>query len=149
MRKWLNKNAAKWMITSIAVLTFALGILASQVNFSFKFERFFSADDEDVELFQKYKQGTFFSDSRTVVAVELPQGLFDSETLKNLESATDSLRRTPWVKKTMAITDLQYFIESPMGMLGFDYINASAPENFKQDSVRISKSKNIYRVFVG
>lgn len=149
MRTWLNKKAAKWTIALIATLTLILGILASQVSFSFKFERFFSADDEDVALFQKYKQGTFFSDSRTIIGVELPNGLFDVETLKNLESATDSLRRTPWVKKTMAITDLQYFIESPMGMLGFDYINASAPENFKEDSVRISKSKNIYRVFVG
>jgi predicted RND superfamily exporter protein len=149
MRKWLTKKAATWMIVFIAILTLMLGIKATQVNFSFKFERFFSADNEDVALFQNYKQGEFFSDSRTTVAVELPNGLFNSESLNNLIQATDSLKRTPWVKKTMSIADLQYFIETPLGMVGFNYLDAKQPENFKEDSIRIAQSENIYRVFVG
>ena len=148
MRKWLNKRAAKWMIAFIVMLTIVLGFLATQVNFSFEYERFFSSDDEDLVLFQKYKQGTYFSDSRTIVGVELPHGLFNSESLINLSKAADSLKRTPWVNQTMTITDLQYFVESPIGMIGFDYINAKTPETFKADSIRISKSENIYKVFV-
>ena len=137
------------MIAFIAVLSIALGYLATQVNFSFKFERFFSSEDEDVALFQKYKKGQYFSDSRTIVAVELPNGLFNTETLLNLEAATDSLKRTLWVKQTMALPDLQYFIESPMGMVGIPYVDASQPENFEEDSIRILKTESLYRVFVG
>jgi predicted RND superfamily exporter protein len=149
MRNWLNKSAAKRMIAAMVILTLIFGAYASRVNFSYNFERFFPADNEDFELYQKYKEGSFFSDSRTIVGVELPNGIFDSETLHNLKLATDSLKKTPWANQVMALPDLKYYIETPIGVMGFPYIDGKKPENFKSDSSRIANTESIYRVFVG
>ena len=149
MRKWLNKKAAKRMIVLMVILTAMLGGLATRVEFSYNFERFFPADDQDFELYQSFKEGAFFSDSRTIVGVELPKGVFNVETLNNLKLATDSLKRTPWVNQVIALPDLEYFVQTPMGTLSIPYLDANHPENFEEDSLRIANTNTVYRVFVG
>ena len=148
MKNWLTKRNA--ILTIIAVVTFTvmLGFWASKVQFSYEFERFFPANDPEIKFYQNYKDQFLFSDTRTVVAIELPSGLLNQKTLRKLKNATDSLQKLTLVQNVFSVPQLKYFIESPMGFLSFNMIDIEHPENYKEDSLRITRSENVLGSFI-
>ncbi|MCT4623633.1 MAG: MMPL family transporter, partial [Schleiferiaceae bacterium] len=143
MRKLLNKKSARLTLGIISLFTIMFAGLCTQVEFSYDFERFFPTGNQDFELYQEFKTQLFSSDSRTIIAVETPGGLFNQETLRNLKKASDSLQKSEIITEVVSLTRLNYPIETPMGLVQLPYVDPEHPENFEEDSLRIFHSKNL------
>ncbi len=148
MKKRLTKKNAKLTVAIVLALTVIFSLLASKIQFSYEFERFFPDNDPDIEFYQDYKNQFLFNDTRIVIAVELPNGLLNKRTLENLKSATDSIHKLTSVQAVFSVPQLKYFVESSMGLLSFNLIDIQNPENYKEDSLRIIRTENILGSFI-
>ncbi len=148
MKHWLSRTNAYITIALITVLTLILGYQASNITFSYEFDRYLDNSEGQLDFYKNYRETFPSNDARTLIAIELEQSLFDHEVLQNLKKASDSLGNTPSVQNVMTVLDLQYGVKSAFGVYNLPFINIDNPENYGSDSLRLYKTENVVGTFV-
>lgn len=115
--------------------------LSSKLEFDYNFENFFPKNDTDLDYFLEYRK-TFENDNDyTLIAIGANNGIFSSDFLKKAANFTKELENTKHVVSVVSPTNIKQPIISAFGFMEVPLLHINEPEKFKNDSIRIAKSK--------
>ena len=144
------KIYAKVGIIAFIICTVFFALKVNKVGFDYDFEKFFPADDIETEYFLKHRQKFKSDNDFLLISVENEKGIFDSTFLNKINLFTKILdSAVPYVKQVQSITNSNEIFIHPGSSRpkSKPYINLNK-SNFKNDSSRIFKSKELINTFV-
>jgi predicted RND superfamily exporter protein len=118
-----HKSVAILLLSLILVLTGLAFSLASKIQFSYDFERFFPEDNEEFTFYQAYRKEFLVDVDPILVGVGLGSGLSDSVELSRLRQLTKSLKEIEGVRKLRSVTELKYPLITPFMTLRVPFID--------------------------
>lgn len=137
----MSKRLSSLIIIALVVFTGVFGYLGSKLEFDYDFEHFFPQNDPDLDFFLKYRK-TFENDNDYVlISVGNPKGIFNAEFLQKANLFSTDLKKLDHVEEVISPTTIKIPILNTFGYIEIPLLHINDPSQFKNDSIRISKSK--------
>ncbi|PHI20436.1 hypothetical protein CEQ90_08220 [Lewinellaceae bacterium SD302] len=133
------------VIIAFAIATVVAVIGCFRLNFSFDFQQFFPRGDEDLAFFLEFIEEFEGDDNFMLVALEEPEGIFDSTFLNKAHDFALSTRNLAQVEAVQSLTQFGYPVKTPFGITTIPAIHRNQPELFEQDRERLMQDER----FVG
>ncbi|MBL4594926.1 MAG: MMPL family transporter [Flavobacteriales bacterium] len=139
--KRLSKHLSLLIIIALVIFTGVTGFLGSKLEFDYDFEHFFPQNDEDLDFFLEYRE-TFENDNDYIlISVGNQKGIFDSQFLQKANRFAIDLEQLNHVEEVISPTNIKQPILNTFGYIEIPLLHINDPSKFKNDSIRISKSK--------
>ncbi|HEY9082286.1 MAG TPA: efflux RND transporter permease subunit [Vicingaceae bacterium] len=137
----MSRRIAVSIIIIITVITGFATYLASGLKFDYDFESFFPKEDTDLDYFLKYR-ATFKNDNDyMLIAIGNKEGIFSDNFLEKADRFTADLEKLPHVVSVISPTNIKQPVFSAFGFMEIPLLHVGEPEKYKNDSIRIAKSK--------
>lgn len=137
----LSKKIALSIVFLVVLATGFSTYLATKLEFDYDFEHFFPKNDADLDYFLEYRN-TFENDNDyTLIAIGNEDGIFSTNFLQKAAAFTTDLEKTKHVVSVISPTKIKQPIISDFGFIEVPLLHINEPEKYKNDSLRISKSK--------
>lgn len=139
--KRLSKRLSLLIISALVIFTGVTGFLGSKLEFDYDFEHFFPQNDKDLDYFLDYRE-TFENDNDYIlISIGNKTGIFNSGFLNKASQFTKDLSSLNHVEDVISPTNLKQPILNTFGYIEIPLLHINDPSKFKNDSIRISKSK--------
>jgi hypothetical protein len=123
----------KYIIALFIVLSAISVFFALKIKFDFSFEQFFPKGDDDLAYFEEFTKDFESDDNFLLIAIERPEGIFDSTFLSECHELSLEMRSLPHVIKTQSLTQLRYPVRTPFGISMLPLIHLNNPEKYEED----------------
>ena len=121
--------------------------MSSKLEFDYDFENFFPQNDTDLDYFLEYRK-TFENDNDYVlISIGNKQGIFDTTFLQKANEFTKALEQLEHVESVLSPTTLKTPIFNSFGFIEVPLLHINNLTKLKQDSIRISSSKEYTKTF--
>lgn len=124
-------------LTGLAII----GCLRLKDSFTFDFRQFFPRGDEDLAYFLEFIEDFEGDDNFMLVALERPQGVFDSSFLAQVHQFSLEVRGLPQVQAAQSLTQFGYPIKTPFAVTTVPAIHLDNPARYAADSSRIMQDE--------
>lgn len=143
------KKLAKITLTIVLLVSAFLVYKASQVEFDYDFEAFFSKTDDETEFFEEHRRRFETDNDFIFIALRNDPTIFDKDFLTRTRKFVDELKTDTLVEEVVSLTHLEEYIKAPFSaaMMSRPYLRIDKPSKYQKDSVRISKHPEA-RVFL-
>ncbi|MEL6275386.1 MAG: MMPL family transporter, partial [Bacteroidota bacterium] len=108
-----------------------------RLKFTFDFQQFFPRGDEDLAFFLEFIEDFEGDDNFMLVALERPEGIFDSTFLAAAHDFSLRCRNLPNVESAQSLTQIGYPIKTPFTITSIPAIHRDQPDLYEQDKQRI------------
>ncbi len=129
------------LLVFYGVLTIASLFLLTRLKFSFDFEQFFPQGDPDYEFFKNYIKDFESDDNFLLIAVERPEGVFDSVFLNQFHDFTLKTAELPHVTSSLSLTKMQAPLRTPFGITAVPVIHLDDPSFYETDKARVLQDR--------
>lgn len=116
------------------------GIKIQTLKFDYNFEAFFPNEDEELELYEKFRQHFEYDNEFVLVALENKQGVFNKAYLEKVNALTNDLSKLQYVSKVMSPTNLKQLSLGGLAPMQTKVLHYDDPELYKDDSTQIYTS---------
>ena len=113
----------------------------TQLRFTFDFSQFFPRGDDDLAFFLEFVEEFEGDDNVLLVALERPEGVFDSTFLNNAHDFALKARDLPRIEGAQSLTTFSYPIKTPFAVTTIPAIHRNDPSRFAADSARIMQDE--------
>lgn len=124
-------------------LTLASIGLLTRLKFTFDFEQFFPQGDPEWEFFKSFIKDFETDDNFLLIAVERPEGVFDSAFLEKFHRFTLDAGRLPHVTSSFSLTKIRTPVKTPFGITTIPMIHLDRPELYDQDRTKILNDRRL------
>lgn len=134
----MYKKFSRIVIIAIFGITCLFIYFASQINFEYDFESFFSTKDDDLAFYQEFRDQFENDNDFLLIGIHNKEGVFTPSFIKKIDQLTDSLKALPDVEDVQSPTTIKNPVISMMG--GFSmvpYIHTEDLSRIKKDSAYI------------
>ncbi len=114
-----------------------------QLKFSYDYEDFFPKGDPDLDFYYNFRDQFEHDDNFLLVGFKPEQGVFETNFLRSLDSATVKIQRSDFTKRVYSLANFNYFIKSPFGFIDYPALHINEPEKYTDDSSRIHLDERI------
>lgn len=115
--------------------------MGSKLEFDYDFENFFPQNDKDLDYFLEYRE-TFENDNDYIlISIGNQTGIFNTQFLKKANQFSIDLKNLNHVDDVISPTNLKQPVINSFGFIEIPLLHIDDPTKFKNDSIRISKSK--------
>jgi predicted RND superfamily exporter protein len=115
--------------------------MGSKLEFDYDFENFFPQNDKDLDYFLEYRE-TFENDNDYIlISIGNQTGIFNTQFLKKANQFSIDLKNLNHVDAVISPTNLKQPVINSFGFIEIPLLHIDDPTKFKNDSIRISKSK--------
>ncbi|OAV43876.1 RND family transporter [Lewinella sp. 4G2] len=108
-----------------------------QLKFTFDFSQFFPRGDDDLAFFLEFVEEFEGDDNFLLVALENPDGVFDSTFLNQAHSFALEARELEMIEGVQSLTTFSYPLKTPFAVTTIPAIHLNEPARFAADSARI------------
>ncbi|NJC27144.1 efflux RND transporter permease subunit [Neolewinella antarctica] len=112
-----------------------------QLKFTFDFSQFFPRGDDDLAFFLEFVEEFEGDDNFLLVAVDRPEGVFDSTFLENAHSFALEARELEMIEGVQSLTTFSYPVKTPFAVTTIPAIHRSDPARYAADSARIMQDE--------
>lgn len=135
------KKIALFVVFLVVLFTGIATFLTSKLEFDYNFENFFPKNDTDLDYFLTYRKIFENDNDYTLIAIGNKEGIFSLNFLQKAAAFTKELENTKHVVSVISPTNIKQPIISDFGFMEVPLLHINEPEKYKNDSIRISKSK--------
>lgn len=133
-----------WIALAFVLLVTAFSLNATRkLKFDYDFESFFPAGDPALKEYEEFRNTFEYDNEYVLLAFENKKGIFDADFLQRVATFTDSIRHVRNVTSVASPTTAEYMIISPLGPVKMPYLHYDDPTQYKTDSIRIYRSKEL------
>jgi uncharacterized protein len=129
------------LYTVFAILAIGALVLIPRLRFAFDFEQFFPINDPDLQYYQDFIKEFESDDNFVLVALERPEGLFDSIFLNQVNEFSLAARDLPYVTRTQSLTRMKMPMQTPFGLTAVPVLHIDQPEFYASDSASIMRDE--------
>lgn len=146
MRKFAStaiKNQKIYYLIIIAfVLAFSVfnGFKTAGLKFNYEFEDFFPNEDNELELYNKYRKSFEYDNEFVLIAVENKEGIFRKNFLQKIDSLTQDLSALKYVQHVNSPTNLKTMSLGGLVPVQTRVLHFEDESFYKEDSANIYKS---------
>lgn len=133
------------VLVAFAVATIVAIIGCFRLNFTFDFQQFFPRGDDDLAFFLEFIEEFEGDDNFMLVALERPEGVFDSTFLAQAHDFSLQCREVAHVEAVQSLTQFGYPVKTPFGVTTIPAIHRNKPALYEQDRKRLMQDER----FVG
>lgn len=108
-----------------------------RLEFTFDFRQFFPRGDEDLAFYLEFIEDFEGDDNFLLVALENPEGVFDSSFLAQAHDFALKSRDLPGVEAAQSLTQFGYPVKTPFAITTIPAIHRDRPDLYEQDKTRI------------
>jgi len=131
------------LLVFYGLIAIASLFLLTRLKFSFDFEQFFPQGDPDYEFFKNYIKDFESDDNFLLIAVERPEGVFDSTFLNKFHAFTLKTADLPYVTNSLSLTKMQAPLRTPFGITAVPMIHLDDPAFFASDKTRVLQDRRL------
>ena len=143
----MYRNLAKVVLLVLVTVSIFAGWSASKIGFDYDFEKFFPLGDLDLDYYLKYRQQFENDNDYLLIGLSQPQGVFDLDFLRRVDTLTKNLQKLPQVEQVSSPTNLKEAVYGPMGWLPISVLHLDSAQYLSQDSARIYEQKKYLNNF--
>lgn len=147
MNSILNKKTAIRALLALSIVSIVCLPILSKLRFDYDFENFFPKNDEDLSFFLDHRARFETDNDFLLIGIENSPSIFEKDFLNELDKLSDSLAKLPFIESVASPTNIFYPISTPIGFTKVNYLHPKKPENYVQDSIKISKTKDLIGTF--
>jgi predicted RND superfamily exporter protein len=136
----MTKRSAKYVLLFLSLFTVLFGYYSFQVRVDYEFEDFFPSGSEEVAYFNNFRNNFETDNDFIMVAIESPNGVFDSLFLSQIKSLNKDLKKMDYVVEVADLTSLKRVGREPFTG---KFIPNKVLRSYKKKSLYID-SVNIY-----
>jgi predicted RND superfamily exporter protein len=124
------------------VLGFSIicGFKITKLDFDYDFEAFFPNEDNELELYNNYRETFEYDNEFVLIALENKSGIFRKDFLKKVDALTKDLAQIEHIKKVTSPTNLKHLSLGGIVPMQSTVLHWNDPELYKDDSTAIYKS---------
>ena len=112
-----------------------------QLKFTFDFSQFFPRGDDDLAFFLEFVEEFEGDDNVLLVALERPEGVFDSTFLNDAHDFALRARELEYIEGVQSLTTFSYPLKTPFAITTIPAIHRNDPSRFAADSARIMQDE--------
>jgi predicted RND superfamily exporter protein len=128
----------------VILLVLALSILFAlslpKLKFDYDFEAFFPNEDNELALYNNFRQTFEYDNEFVLVAIENKQGIFEKSFLQKVDSLTQALSKLAYVKEVTSPTNLKTLNLGGLVPVQSTLLHVDDPSLYRDDSVAIYRS---------
>ncbi len=134
----MNKKLGKFIIVTIGLLTLVMGYFASTLTFDYDFEKFFPADDPDLEYYNEFRERFENDNDFTLIGIRNDEGVFQEAFLNDVNHLSKDIKRISQVTDVTSPTSIESVVITPFGAVRDKYIHLDVP-SLIEDSIVVFK----------
>ena len=134
-------------IALLTILVIAALLKAPFIQVDTDISQFFNEDDTDYSFYQEMKAEFSSQENLIVLGVKSQDSIFVSRFLNQIVTLTDSIKKTPNIKKVNSLLNLSYPIKSAFGIIGIPYVNRKENGQFDYNKIKILNDE-LPKIFV-
>ena len=144
------KKIAKITLTIVLLVSTFLAYKASQVEFDYDFEAFFSKTDIETEFFNEHRARFETDNDFIFISVINKPSIFDQKFLQKTDKFVKELAEDSLVEEVTCIINMDEYVKTPFSAAVFSrpYIHIENPSKYKKDSSRIQSHPEIANAFL-
>ncbi|MBT8326519.1 MAG: hypothetical protein KJP21_02270, partial [Bacteroidia bacterium] len=120
----LEKISKLVLIVLLGITSFFSYTAFDKLEISNDFERFFPTQNNDVDFYNSYKEDFLSDNEQAIIAIKLPKGVYNLQTLKKLKKLCNELKKVTNIKSVISITELEYPVKAGFaGYASMPYVN--------------------------
>jgi hypothetical protein len=128
------------ILISVLFLSLFFASRVTQLKFNYDFEAFFPNEDNELELYNQFRDKFEYDNEFILIAVENKNGIFRKDFLQQIDSLTHLLANVPDIRQVSSPTNLKETKLTGLVPIQVPLLNFEEPERYKQDSTRIYQS---------
>ncbi|MBL4670189.1 MAG: MMPL family transporter [Flavobacteriales bacterium] len=137
----MQKRTSILIIIGLVIFTALATISSSKLEFDYDFEHFFPQNDPDLDYFLAYRD-TFENDNDYVlISIGNNSSIFNNDFLQKANQFTSDLSKLNHVEEVISPTNIKTPIINSFGFIEVPLLHINNPLKLKNDSIRISKSR--------
>ncbi|MFN6039528.1 MAG: efflux RND transporter permease subunit, partial [Bacteroidota bacterium] len=133
-----TKKNNSYLVLAIGLLiSIFAAFYASKLKFSYEFEDFFPNDNEELSVYNKYRNKFEHDNEFVLIGIENTQGIFKKEFLLKIDSLTKELRKIQDVKSITSPTNINEILLGGILPVKKKLLRFESPEFYEEDSIKI------------
>jgi uncharacterized protein len=131
------------------VLVFSLlcGFNIVKLDFNYRFEDFFPNEDNELEVYNNFKDKFEYDNEFVLVALENKKGIFRKDFLEKIDLLTKDFQSVPYVTRVISPTNLKNLSLGGLAPVQTRVLHFDDPELYKEDSAAIYSSGELIGSF--
>lgn len=125
------------------ILSVFFAIRVQNLRFNYDFEAFFPNEDNELELYNQYRQKFEYDNEFILIGLENKKGIFDSAFLKKVNDLSERLSVLKDIKQITSPTQLKKTVLGGLVPIQLQVLHFDNPNRYKSDSVDIYQSENL------
>ncbi len=121
---------------------------ASKLQFSFKFEEFFSVDDPDIQFYHLSKEKFSKGDDALTIGLTSNQSIFDVNFLHKIDSLEKKINLIDGIKESISIVSLTNPVRGIFGVREVPFVDLSQPSKLSEDTTNFFLYPDVHPKFV-
>lgn len=146
----MSFSRKQWSLISILtvlILAFVAFFYIRQLRFDYDFEAFFPNEDQELNVYNDFRDRFEHDNEFVLLGLESKQGIFNENFLKQVDSLTRSLQKVENVRQVVSPTNLKEIIFGPLGPVETPLLHFKDASLFADDSLKIYKTGHLVGSF--
>lgn len=118
-----------------------------KLDFNYNFEDFFPNEDNELEIYNNFRNKFEYDNEFVLVALENKKGIFQKDYLEKINSLTRDFQSLPYVAKVVSPTNLKHLSLGGLAPVQTKVLHFEDPELYKEDSTEIYSSGELVGSF--
>ena len=142
-----QKKLNRFILFLVIIITGFSFFFISKLDFDYDFEAFFPNEDEELNVYQKYRETFEYDNEFVLLGIERKKGIFDKSFLKQIDSLTNQLKKIKDVKLVTSPTNLKQLTIGGLGPIEIPLLHFNDTSLYKDDSINIFRSPDLIGSF--
>jgi predicted RND superfamily exporter protein len=146
----MTKRSARYVLLFLSLFTLLFGYYSFQVRVDYEFEDFFPSGSEEVAYFNDFRNNFETDNDFIMVAIENPDGVFDSLFLSQIKSLNKDLRKLDYVVEVSDLTVLKRVRREPITgkFIPNSVLRVHTKNSLIKDSIKIYRDPMLVPGFI-
>lgn len=144
------KNQKKYYLIVLTLVTFFTiyySLLVTKLSFNYNFESFFPNENNETELYNRYRKTFEYDNEFALIAIERKNGIFDFNFLKKVNEFTLELEKIKNINKVTSPTNLKHISLGGLFPIQKSVLHFNNKNLYKEDSISIFNSSYLIGSF--
>jgi hypothetical protein len=117
------------------------------LKFNYNFEDFFPNEDNELEVYNNFREKFEYDNEFVLIALENKEGIFKKDFLEKVNSLTNDCSKLNYVAKVVSPTNLKFLSLGGLAPVQTKALHYDDPELYKEDSAKIYGSGELIGSF--
>ncbi len=123
------------------------GFQIKSLQFNYNFEDFFPNEDNELEVYNNFREKFEYDNEFVLIALENKKGIFQKDFLEKINSLTNDCAKLNYVSKVISPTNLKALSLGGLVPMQTKVLHYDDPDLYKDDSTRIYESGELIGSF--